>query len=75
MAQLGTSQYFASWIQALTSNVVEFLGPTIAPMPQQSLILHLKLESADRVTRRTTTKEKDAFTPISPIRLRYIGKG
>jgi hypothetical protein len=61
MAQLGTSQYFASWIQVLTSNIVEFLGPTIAPMTQQPLIPHVKLESVDRVTQRTTTKEKDAF--------------
>lgn len=45
----------------LTSNVVEFLGPTIPPTTQQPLIPHVKLESVDRVTQRTTTKEKDAF--------------
>jgi hypothetical protein len=61
-----TSQYFMSSIQVLTSNVVEFLGPTIAPM-KQPLIPHVKLESVDRGTQRTTMKEKDAFNEIRQV--------
>ncbi len=46
---------------------MEFLGPTIAPMTQQPLTPHVKLESVDRVTQRIITKENDAFNEIRQV--------